>query len=173
MLQYRCATLKTNHSQKKMKKIIYLFTIISLISCSSNTPECNDESVKSFAVEMFNKKIKIELVDAMIEEEINYLDLRNYARDRGLNADKVIEKEKQKLKENYDNSINAVLSKTLIKNVRTKKIDDKIHKCTCSAEIENSELMSIDLYYTAQKVEDDDQSYWIEINYNLKNQNEE
>lgn len=151
-----------------MRKIIFLFAVFQLFSCSSDTPKCNNENIKSTAVNMLNEEIRPILINWAIEKEINYSDIRNYAWDRNLDADELIEKEKKKVIEEYDSIINLALTKTEIRNVRTQNIDEEIQKCSCSAEIYNPRFTkSIDLYYTAQKVEDSNKDYWVEIDYTI------
>ena len=60
------------------------------------------------------------------------------------------------------------MSKSKVINIRTDKLEDDIKKCSCSADIENSELSKIEIDYTAQYTEDQNNKVYVELSYNIK-----
>ena len=151
-----------------MKYLKLAFFSFIITSCNFNEiPECNDEKVKNETILKFKENLKPLLIDEYIKDEINYEDLRTYAWDKGLNYNDVLEEEKSRLKFKFDSVINFNLSLTKLKNVRTEKIEKEIKKCTCNADVDNTFLKPISIFYTAQKTEDND-NFYVEINDKMK-----
>ena len=163
---------KKNNNMKNFKFFIIL-TLSFNYSCDNLTnkaPKCSDESVKNEAIKIFNESIKPKLIESYVNEEINEADLREYSYDNGLNADDVIKNEKERLSESIKTKAEVNLKSTKLKFIRTEKEEKEIKKCNCVAEIENSNLKPIKIYYTAQKTEDEKEGIFVEVTYELKEQ---
>ena len=150
-----------------MIRFILISIVMSLFSCCTNAPQCNNEKVKIAAVDKFNEEIKPVIIENWVEENLSYSDIREYAWDRDLNPNELIEKEKKRLTKFYDSIAHAGLKITKIENIRTIDIDEEINKCTCEAEIDNPNLNPATLHYTAQRTEDND-NYWVQIDIEFK-----
>lgn len=164
-------TNNTNLKSKNYKKIAVLTSLLILFSCNKlidNTPKCSEEIVKNEAIKTFNEKIKPDLVTGYVNEEIKEVDLREYAYDNGLNADDVIKTEREKLTQEFDTKADVNLKATKLKHIRTEKEEKEIKKCNCVAEVDNTNLKPIKIYYTAQKTEDEKEGVFVEVTYELK-----
>ena len=152
-----------------MKKLIIVSLSLLSISCSSNsTPECADEVVKRTAIEILNENIKEVLTKEYVSKNYNYEDTYAYALDNGLDLEKYPDEERKKIEKKAENYATTILSKSKVINIRTDKLEDDIKKCSCSADIENSELSKIEIDYTAQYTEDQNNKVYVELSYNIK-----
>ena len=152
-----------------MKKLIILSLSFLSISCSSNsTPECADEVVKRTAIEILNENIKEVLTKEYVSKNYNYEDTYAYALDNVLDLEKYPDEERKKIEKKAENYATTILSKSKVINMRTDKLEDDIKKCSCSADIENSELSKIEIDYTAQYTEDQNNKVYVELSYNIK-----
>ena len=152
-----------------MKKIILSSLSILSISCSlKSTPECADEDVKRTAIEILNENIKEDLVKEYVNKNYSYSDTYAYAQDNGLDIEKYTDDERKKIEKDAESYATTILSKSKVINIRTDKLDKDIKKCSCSADIENNELSTIEIDYTAQYPEDSNDKVYVELSYKVK-----
>jgi hypothetical protein len=181
--------MKKNANFTKLVLILMLFGLItSLISCSASHPKCDDKDVKKILTEIINEKLQAQLESMYFRNNYSYEDVRNYAKDNGLDIDEVdaeFEKNvKGKAKEIASKQVaNANIS---FEEVRTLNIEEEIKKCDCATKIiidkidldENDLSMlalenllisnltifsGMDIKYSAQYTEDD--KIYVELYY--------
>ncbi len=140
-----------------MKKYSFLFILAFMLSCNIDVPECNDSLVKEKVVEMFNKKIKEDLIGEYIIEKIGDENIKAYARDKWMSVEEVIETEKNNLSVDDHKYIDEILSNNSLIGIRTQKIEKEIKKCTCSGEIINDKnlMNKTNIGYSVHAIEDD------------------
>lgn len=163
-----------------MKNRILLMTgvVIFLQSCDKTpnvnavgfgAPKCNDKQVLDKAVERFKEDIKPIIIEEWVNQAIveKESDLRDYAYTNGMDYDNLVIKERKKLEKQFKAKAEINLSPTKFVNIRTTLKDDEQKKCGCEAELSNNNLSKMDIYYTAQKVEDSKDLY-IDVSYEVK-----
>lgn len=159
----------------KNKILLIVIGLVSLQSCDktsavvSGIPKCNDKQVLDKAVEKFKEDIKPVIIEewvnsAIVEKES---DLRDYAYTNGMDYDNLVEKERKKLEVQFKAKADINLSPTKFVSIRTTLKDDEQKKCGSEAELSNNNLNKMNIYYTAQKVEDSKDLY-VEVSYEVK-----
>jgi hypothetical protein len=149
-------------------KIKYFVPLLILSSCNliDNHPKCSDEEVKKLALEIFKEKVEKDLKDGFINDKLNTDDLYQYAQANGRDYYKVLEEEKEKLKDEAEIYAIKVFNEVRLENILTTKLEKEIKKCECEAEIKSKYLKEIKAYYTAQ-YNDEGQTY-VEFLYEVK-----
>ena len=164
-----------------------LIFVFLLNSCSSEQPKCDGSDVKEVLFDIVKEKLQEQLEEDYFQENYNYSDIRNYARDNSLDVDKVNEEIENKIKrEAREYSISKLSNaKFHLNGIRMLSIEENLKKCDCAAEliIDNIEpadkdLTSIlenvlrmrkditsgmEIKYTAQYTEDD--KVYVELYY--------
>ncbi len=153
----------------KNSKIILLLVFISAFYACSNTPSCNQEDVKELVSNIVKKKVKKELKNKYFWEHYYELnDAREFAKDKGLNVDKIVNEKKEELKLKSESFVEGMSFK--IKNIRLLKLQEKLKKCSCVAnfiindELIDEQVKNMNIIYTAQYTEDG--NIYVEVTYN-------
>ncbi len=164
-----------------------LVFVFLLNSCTPEQPKCDGSDVKEVLFDIVEEQLQIQLEENYFQENYNYSDIRNYARDNGLDVDKVNEEMENKIKKEASEYSISKLSKAEfhLNGIRLISIRESLKKCDCAAEliIENIEFADNDLKtvlenmlrmknnitsgmeikYTAQYTEDD--KVYVELYY--------
>lgn len=143
-----------------MKKILFIFSSLSIISCNKlkdETPKCDDQSVINTVKEIVVENNKDNQVNEIFKEIYG----EPWNSDRYINS-----KEPLELSAFYDRFKNGdtsgipqnILSKfeeyknsVEVKNIRTDSKDDVSKSCGCEAEITSKFVRYNNIVYTAQK----------------------
>lgn len=159
----------------KNKILLMTLVVIYLQSCDktsavvSGVPKCTDKQVLDKAVEKFKEDIKPIIIEEWVNEAIveKESDLRDYAYTNGMDYDNLVQKERKKLESQFKAKADISLSPTKFVSIRTTLKDDEQKKCGCEADLSNNNLSKMNIYYTAQKVEDSKDLY-IDVSYEVK-----
>jgi len=106
-------------------------------SCASEQPKCNDNDVKEILFEIVKEQLQIQLEENYYAEKYNYSDVRNYARDNGLDVDKVNGEIENKIKNEAKEYAISKLSKAEfhLNGIRLLSNEESLKKCDCAAEL--------------------------------------
>lgn len=138
-----------------MKKIIFSLTLIICSQSCNQPPKCGDTKVTENAVADFKSQIREKLLEEYYDENIKVSDVIDYARENNYSYKNVLENEKEKIKDKAELYVSNQLAETKFINIITKSEDEKIKKCDCEAEIQNTNLIEgLFAVYSAQKTED-------------------
>jgi hypothetical protein len=140
----------------KIKNTLFRFLIIICFLQSCNkSPECGDSKVTENAMIEFKSQIREQLLKEYYNENINKSDVIDYANENNYTYESVLENEKVKIKDKAELYVTNQLAETKFQNIITKNEDEKIKKCDCEAEIQNTNLVEgLFVVYSAQNTED-------------------
>lgn len=161
-----------------LRTVIYKIELVLIIlpflfSCNQfqvdKAPKCNDSKVIEMALAQFKKEAKNVWLESKVEDNMD--DIRSYAYDHTSNdndAKKMIEEEINRFRNHLSDEVDSILYPTRIINITTEQINKDISKCNCSGEIENPNLNSINISYTAQKAYESEDGIIVKIKYSVK-----
>lgn len=134
--------------------ILSNFLIVS--SCKEFlSPNCGSEDVKEIVLELFKEKYEDKIIANYYEENINYNDIRAYARTNGLAYREVLEREKEKMKGDVKFYLLKVYTDLKFEKTLTNKIQEEIDRCDCSTTLSGNYLNDISVEYFVQITEED------------------
>ena len=128
----------------------FLLTFTFLLSsCTSEQPKCDGNDVKEVLFDIVKEQLQKQLEENYFRENYNYSDVRNYARDNGLDEDEVNEEIKNKIKKEAREYSISKLSKVSfhLNGIRLLSVQENLKKRDCAAEliIDNIEPTDNDL----------------------------
>lgn len=129
--------------------------MLAFLQSCNNPPKCGDAKVTENAITEFKSQIREKLLQEYYDENIKSSDVSAYAYENNYSYDEVLENEKTKIKDKADLYVSNQLAETKFKNIITKNEEEKIKKCDCEAEIQNTNLIDgLFVVYSAQNTED-------------------